>query len=149
MGFATPVVGFIKVERNLKAAMRHIQQLPTLSEDHWPFLPKEIFAVAGTEEPLLSYKGEHIIHFGMCVKEADGEWDEWLSKFERLFKAMDAEEAFVMLRHPAWDSGEFGGWFYYRWKLQWPDEVPVNERSAGNREWVFKGGPRRFYGEHE
>lgn len=144
MGFATPVVGFIKIEGDPKAALYQIQQLPTISEDQWPFLPKEIFADSGIEESLLSYRGEHIIHFGMCVKEADGEWDEWLSKFERLFKAMNAEEAFVMLRHPAWDSGEFDGCFYYKWELRWPEEMPVDERSLGNREWVFKGGPRRF-----
>ncbi len=147
MGFATPVVGFIKVEGNLSNALNQIQQLPSISEDRWPFLSREIFAVAGTEDSLLSYKSEHIIHFGMCVKEADGEWDEWLSKFERLFKAMDAEEALVMLKHPSWDSGEFDGWFYYKWELQWPDEMPVSERSRTNREWIFKGGPRRFYSE--
>jgi hypothetical protein len=145
MGFPTSVIGFIKIQRSIESAWSKIQQLPPVNEDDWPFLPREIFHVASLTDSVLSYKGEHIIHFGMCVKQIESDWDEWLTKFERLFKSMDAEEAFVMLRLPCWDSGEFDGYFYYKWELSWPEDLPIDRHRSDNREWTFKGGPRNFY----
>jgi hypothetical protein len=144
MGFPTTVVGFIKVEGDLEDALDKIQQLPSIEEDEWPFMPREIFSVVENDQGLLSYKGEHIIHFGMCIKEAQNSWDEWLSKFEQLFKSMDTTEAFVVLNYPVWDSGEFDGNFYYKWELIWPENIPVCERRSDKREWFFKGEPRSF-----
>jgi hypothetical protein len=143
MGFATPVFGYIKVEGDLKGALARIQQLPSIDEDEWPFMPREIFAL-GSADLRLNYKGEYIIHFGMCVKQAEGEWEQWLSKFEQLFKSMDATEAFVVLQHPSWESGEFDGRFYYKWELDWREKIPIGERRLDNREWIFKGEPRNF-----
>ena len=76
----------------------------------------------------LSYKGEYIIHVGMCVEQAEGAWEPWLSKFEQLFKSMDATEAFVVLQHPSWGSREFDDRFYDQWEFDWKEEIPVCER---------------------
>ena len=137
MGFATTIAGYIVIEDNPDQAARAIDRLPPLSADEWPFLPREAFA-ASPVEGLLAYKGRSVVHFGLSVKEVEGEWPEWLGKFERFFKAAGATEAFVTLSVPYANSGEGDGRFSYSWRLR--------GQPSGSPEWEFIGGPRAPFG---
>ncbi|RCJ31305.1 hypothetical protein A6770_20100 [Nostoc minutum NIES-26] len=144
MGFPNTVFGYIKVEGDINKALEKIEQLPSVTAKEWPPMPREMFSVVNHSDSLVSYKDEHIVHFGMCVKEINYEWATWLERFEALFKSMKATEAFVVLQIVYWDSGEFDGRFYYKWSLEWSDEIPVTERTLDNQVWIFAGSPREF-----
>jgi hypothetical protein len=137
MGFATTVAGYIIIEDDSGQVARALELLPSLSADEWPFLPREAFAPSPATG-LLAYKGRAVIHFGFSVKEVEGEWSEWLDKFERFFKAAGATEAFVTLSVPYANSGEGDGRFSYSWRLRW--------QPSGSREWEFIGGERAPFG---
>ncbi|NEQ29054.1 MAG: hypothetical protein F6K28_60965 [Microcoleus sp. SIO2G3] len=132
MGFSTTVFGYVKIAGDLDRAISEIAKLASIDTPEWPPLPREMFSVAQHPQSLISYKNEHLVHFGMCVKEINWEWAAWLDRFEDLFKRMQAIEAFVVLEIPNWCSDEFDGRFYYKWQLD----------STG--EWQFTGSPRQF-----
>jgi hypothetical protein len=137
MGFITTVSGYINVEGNVGAAVQRIEALPTYSEDTWPFLPREAFGLQIAKEVMqkgdlvISYKGECIIPFGMSVKQIDDDWEEWLQKFESLFKPMDATKAFVALLSEK-------GSFFYTWDCD-------SWRNPDPDKWKFTGEPRSFW----
>lgn len=137
MGFDTTVAGYIVIEDDPGRVARALDLLPPLSADEWPFLPREAFA-ASPAEGLLAFTGRAVVHFGMSVKEVEGNWSERLDKFERFFKAAGASEAFVTLTVPYANSGEGDGRFCWSWRLRWqPDR---------SRDWEFFGGPRDLFG---
>jgi hypothetical protein len=145
MGWVSIVSGYINIEGDVRAAIERIEALPTVDRDEWPFLPREVFglelaktAVRSGDLPI-SYKGECIISFGMSVKGADGEWSEWLTKFENLFQSMDASAAFVTLKLTnGMSTDDFDGCFFYKWTRDYTCGDPTA------RIWTFSGATRSF-----
>jgi len=98
-------------------------------DDEWPFLVRSMFSATFNEHVSVAYLYRPI-HFAASLKEVEGEWEEWLVKFERLLAKLDGITAVVHL------ETELVGTHTYHWSRanigSWPPE------------WEFRGGPRAF-----
>lgn len=122
--------------RNLKV----IEQLP--STDTWPFLTREMFALAGTNPESGHYR-QQVIHFGASFKCLEWEWAEWLGKFEDLLSKLFWDEVMLHLHTEA-----IGHYDYYYESLI-PLSFYAQTPFTPNQEWQLIGGPRYFdYHDH-
>src|SRR5438552_9367686 len=134
MGHQSLVYGVIEVfpadPRRPEADERTRAALAALPEDdEWPFLVRSMFSATFSEHVSVAYLFRPA-HFAASLKEVEGEWDEWLPKFERLLATLDGITAVVHL------ETELVGTHTYHWSRvnvgSWPPT------------WEFGGGPRAF-----
>ncbi|MEM9930888.1 MAG: hypothetical protein AAF840_13790 [Bacteroidota bacterium] len=150
MGFESKLSGYIASYRRhndeafIKKIETVIHQLPTLEEDTWPFLPRDIFAltkpISATANPVrLSYRSA-MIHFAMSVKQIEDGLPAWLAKFEAFFKQVPgAYEANVVVSLEPYTGGYYrNGNLNYFWKASTDKEGVVT--------WTFSGDPTTIEG---
>jgi hypothetical protein len=131
MGHLTIVHGYIHAWEDFSeenAAV--IATLP--EEDSWPYLTRDLFVVPQQKH---SYIGQ-IISFGAAYNGVEGEWEEWLTKFERLLRSLYWDEAHVYLQTELWGS------YHYVWEISVPPEAAEEGIPSPLQHWTFSGGPR-------
>lgn len=113
-----------------------IRSLPP--DDEWPFLTRAMFTCAeggGVSQGV--YKSLPL-HFGATLKAVEWEWEEWLTKFERLLGQLFWTEAFLHLRTEA--TVGHHDYTYAAVDSKRLYEDPPAPPSV----WTLKGGPRTF-----
>lgn len=149
MGFESIVAGYIATNTNadmdrrqlLNAVQKHIDGLPILKDDKWPFLPKEIFSISIPAEDInpvpITYRSV-IIHFGMSVKELESELEEWLTKFEIFLKAMPGVwESLVNIKLIPYTGQYKNNHLSYRWYKEY---YPKSQDTY----WIYEGDQRTW-----
>lgn len=118
---------------------KRVDELPGLSDDNWPFLPREIFSISYTEPGLASQRVSYdsiIVHFGMSVKELEWGLDEWLRKYEIFMKSVPGVcESLVNIQMVPYSARVDIRHFTYWWLKE---AVP----GSGETSWKYIGGPR-------
>jgi hypothetical protein len=143
MGFGSIISGYINISGDVRAAVARLEAMPSCADRTSSLWPREAFGLTtakalidGRAVGQIAYKDECLIPVGMSVKEADGDWEQWLIEFEGIFQSLDTIEAFIVLRLTnGIASTEFDGRCFYLWTLDFP---------YASRNWTFIGGPRSF-----
>ena len=131
MGHFTIVHGYIHAwEDFFEENAEIIARLP--EEDTWPWLTRDLFVVPQRTH---SYSRQ-IISFGTMYDGVEGEWEAWLTKFERLLRRMYWDDAHVYLKTELW------GDYHYVWEIIIPPEVAEEGLEGPLQDWTFSGGPR-------
>ena len=137
MGHQTLVYGAIEVWASYPEVdavnQEALDGLPE-EEDEWPFLVRSMFSATVNRKLSVQYI-YRVIHFGASYKEVELEWDQWLSKFERLLSKMCGVTATVHL------ETERDGNHTYEWVNKHSN--PKDPRSPTS--WEFLGGTRQFF----
>ena len=149
MGFESIVTGYIATTTNselnreelLNAISKNIDELPRLSDDHWPFLPREIFNISvtplGSNAVPITYRSI-IIHFGMSVIQLEHELGDWLNKYETFMKSIPGVwESLVNIQMEPYTAGFDHGHLTYWWCKEF---LPKSDETT----WRYKGGPRNW-----
>lgn len=115
-----------------------IDTLPNLENDHWPFLPKDIFAlskpISKDANPVQISYSSAMIHFSMSVKQIEEDLQEWIQKFENFFKRIpEVYEANVDIHLPPYTGNYKNENLNYHWKAK--------RDSNGKVYWIYKGDP--------
>jgi hypothetical protein len=131
MGHFTIVHGYINAnEAFFEENTAVIAALP--EEDSWPHLTRDLFVVPQKKH---SYDGQ-IISFGTMYNGVETEWEQWLTKFERLLRSLYWDDAHVYLQTELWGS------YHYVWKIIYPSEGTEEGFQLPLQQWTFSGGPR-------
>jgi hypothetical protein len=114
-----------------------IASLP--EEDTWPYLTRDLFAVPQQKH---SYNGQ-IISFGTMYSGVEGDWEQWLSKFDSVLRRMYWDDAHVYLQSEVWGAYHYvWGAYHYVWEIIIPPEAAEEGLQLPLQEWKFSGGPR-------
>ncbi|MBU2707080.1 hypothetical protein KCM76_13880 [Zooshikella marina] len=101
--------------------LRVINSLP--KHDEWPFLSRDLFAVSGVEPSYGTYLTQ-VIHFGASYRDVEGDWGQWLQKFEAVLKKMYWVAATVHL------ETELTGFHTFSWFTNNSCHLPDEELQA-------------------
>ncbi|MFA0963416.1 hypothetical protein AB9P05_16550 [Roseivirga sp. BDSF3-8] len=145
MGFESIISGHIavnsspKLDEQLELLRQEINNLPSLNEDVYPFLPKDIFHISIPNSvdanPIqISYRSI-MITFAMSVKQLEDDLGEWINKFETFLKKLpNAYESKIIVKLDPYTTGGFNdGYLNYFWEK--------NTDMKGNSKWRFDGDP--------
>lgn len=147
MGFESKISGYIASHKTLldDVSVEEIQSvidsLPTLENDNWPFLPKDIFTlskpISKDANPVqISYRSA-MIHFSMSVKQIEDDLEKWLKKFEDFFKRIpNVYEANVDVHLSPYTENYKNGNLNFHWK--------ASSNKTGEVTWKYKGDPTKI-----
>ena len=148
MGFESTVSGFISVkgrgtsiEEDIQAIESCIESLPTLKDDKFPFLPREIFGISkpiiGENNGAIAYRSV-IVHFGMSLKQLDDEIGDWINKYEQFLKGIPgAWESIVNIMMVPYTANYQMSHLRYHWFKEY-------ESKSNESFWRFEGDPKEW-----
>ena len=124
--------GYSRQHGGLDPDALNLAALASLPEsDTWPFLVRSMFAMTESGQVCVDYKSR-LIHFAASLKEVEGEWGEWIEKFERFLGKIDGTSVSLHL------ETEWYGNMFFEW------ERSKDTMDAWPPVWKFCGGPRSY-----